>query len=84
MKKTLALVLLLTALPAFAHPRRCVYVLGAEDHGLSPAQRAACHRLIVVPGAAHCLNVATAGSIVLYDRIQRRGHPDGSESEVTK
>ena len=59
-------------LPTFSHPRRCVYVLGAEDHGLSPAQRATCHRLIVVPGAAHCLNVATAGSIVLYDRIQRR------------
>jgi tRNA G18 (ribose-2'-O)-methylase SpoU len=58
-------------LPAFAHPRRCVYVLGAEDHGLSPAQRAGCHSLIVVPGAAHCLNVAAAGTVVLYDRIRR-------------
>jgi tRNA (guanosine-2'-O-)-methyltransferase len=59
-------------LPAFVHPKHAVYLLGAEDHGLSEPDRAACHRLVVIPGAARCLNVASAGSIVMYDRIARR------------
>lgn len=58
-------------LHAFRHPQRCVYVLGAEDHGLSVEQRAACHSLVFIPGAAHCLNVAAAGTVVLYDRVRR-------------
>lgn len=58
-------------LSSFTHPKRAVYLLGAEDHGLSEADRAACHQLVVVPGAARCLNVATAGSIVIYDRVTR-------------
>lgn len=58
-------------LPSFEHPKRAVYLLGAEDHGLSETDRAACHKLVVIPGASRCLNVATAGSIVLYDRIRR-------------
>lgn len=60
-------------LPSYVHPERACYILGAEDGGLSPEAVRACHDLIVVPGAARCLNVATAGSIVLYDRITR-GH----------
>lgn len=59
-------------LNVFTHPRRAVYLLGAEDHGLSEAQRAECHELVVVPGASHCLNVASAGTVVLYDRVSRR------------
>lgn len=55
-------------LSSFVHPKRAVYLLGAEDHGLPEAVRALCHKLIVVPGAARCLNVSTAGSIVMYDR----------------
>jgi len=62
-----------TALNTFWHPKRAVYLLGAEDHGLSEAERAACHKLVVVPGAAHCLNVAAAGTVVLYDRVVRGG-----------
>lgn len=58
-------------LSSFAHPKRAVYLLGAEDHGLSEEQRAACHKLVVIPGAARCLNVATAGSIVMHDRATR-------------
>ena len=54
-------------LDRFAHPERAVYLLGAEDYGLSPAERERCHALVQLPGTV-CLNVATAGSIVLYDR----------------
>lgn len=58
-------------LPDFAHPERCIYLLGAEDNGLSSEARRRAHRLIVVPGVGS-LNVASVGSIVLYDRASKR------------
>lgn len=60
-----------TPLERFAHPERCVYLLGAEDHGLSKHAKSRCHRLIQLPGR-FCLNVAVAGSIVLYHRHAQR------------
>jgi len=53
----------------FRHPRRACYLLGAEDHGLSREALAACHAVVNIPGATHCLNVAVAGSIVVYERL---------------
>lgn len=52
------------------HPKRAVYVLGGEDYGLSEELLDARDRGVFIP-AEHCLNVATAGSIVLYDRIAK-------------
>jgi tRNA G18 (ribose-2'-O)-methylase SpoU len=52
----------------YKHPERCIYLLGAEDSGLSKVATDRCHELIVLPGNL-CLNVAVAGSLVLYDRI---------------
>lgn len=68
-------------LPRVVHPERACYLLGAEDHGLPDAVRTRCHLLVQVPGASRCLNVATAGSIVLYDRIMkdRREGPAAGE-----
>ncbi len=66
-------------LPDFAHPERCIYLLGAEDHGLSEEARNRCSRLIVVPGVGS-LNVATAGSIVMYGRmVGRPGETAGAK-----
>ncbi len=59
-----------TPLGRFEHPERAAYLLGAEDHGLPPSILARCHHLVVLPGE-YCLNVATAGSIVAYDRIAK-------------
>ena len=56
------------AINNFVHPERAVYLLGAEDWGLSKRAKEKCHRIIYLPGR-YCLNVATAGSIVMYDRI---------------
>jgi len=50
-----------------AHPRRCVYLLGAEDHGLSKKAMQQCHHLIKFK-SQKSLNVSVAGSIVMYDR----------------
>jgi tRNA G18 (ribose-2'-O)-methylase SpoU len=55
------------AINNFKHPERAVYLLGAEDHGLSNEALGACKRVVVLPGR-YCLNVAVAGSLVMYDR----------------
>tara|TARA_R110002012_G_scaffold321400_2_gene549038 strand:- start:13716 stop:14174 length:459 start_codon:yes stop_codon:yes gene_type:complete len=54
-------------LETFHHPRRCVYLLGAEDHGLSNQAMEASHFLIKFKSELS-LNVSVAGSIVMYDR----------------
>jgi tRNA G18 (ribose-2'-O)-methylase SpoU len=51
----------------FNHPERAVYLLGAEDSGLSKQALDKAHQLVVLPGK-FCLNVAVAGSIVMHDR----------------
>ena len=52
----------------FVHPRRCIYLLGAEDRGLPERALAKCLHIVQLPGE-HCLNVSVAGSIVMCDRI---------------
>jgi len=52
----------------FIHPERCLYLLGAEDSGISETALRHCHTIIQLPGD-YCLNVAVAGSIVMYDRL---------------
>jgi len=52
----------------FEHPERAIYLLGAEDSGLSKAAKERCHSIIYIPSRI-CLNVSVAGSIVMYDRL---------------
>lgn len=54
-------------LETFEHPRRCVYLLGAEDHGLSKKAIEKAHFLVKFR-STYSLNVSVAGSIVMYDR----------------
>jgi tRNA G18 (ribose-2'-O)-methylase SpoU len=58
-------------LETFNHPRRCVYLLGAEDNGLSNEAINKSH-FIVKFKSTLSLNVAVAGSIVLYDRSRAK------------
>jgi tRNA G18 (ribose-2'-O)-methylase SpoU len=55
------------SLETFEHPKRCVYLLGAEDHGLSKIALSKSHHLVKFD-TPMSLNVAVAGSIVMYDR----------------
>ncbi|MDG1327762.1 MAG: RNA methyltransferase [Flavobacteriaceae bacterium] len=59
------------SLQDFCHPRRCVYLLGAEDHGLTKIAIRKSHFLVKFP-SIQSLNVAVAGSIVLYDRSRSK------------
>jgi hypothetical protein len=58
--------------PCFAHPLRAAYVLGPERGALSPELAARCQHLVRIP-AAFALNLATAGTIVMYDRLRAHG-----------
>ena len=63
-------------LPAFRHPRRAVYILGPERESVSPDVQARAHHRVQIP-MKFCVNVATAGAIVLYDRLIQQGRfPD--------
>lgn len=55
----------------YIHPHRCIYLLGAEDNGLTIEAMSHCHSIIQLPGE-YCMNVAVAGSIVMYDRQNKR------------
>lgn len=61
-----------TDLPSFPHPLQCAYVLGPERGVLSAELIARCDHLIRIP-THFSLNVATAGAIVMYDRLRALG-----------
>lgn len=54
----------------FEHPHRAVYLLGCESSGLPSKVINRCHKLVSLPGN-FSLNVATAGAVLLYDRITK-------------
>jgi tRNA G18 (ribose-2'-O)-methylase SpoU len=57
-------------LSTFDHPKRAIYLLGAEDNGLPREVLNQCHYLVKLPGN-HSLNVAVTGSIVIHDRVTK-------------
>lgn len=56
----------------YQHHPRSIYLLGAEDTGIPDKVLEQCHDIVQIPGQ-FCLNVAVAGSIVIYDRIMKQG-----------
>ena len=63
-------------LPSFRHPRRAVYVLGPERGSVSGEVQSRADHVVQIP-TKFCVNVATAGAIVLYDRLLQHGRfPD--------
>lgn len=52
------------------HPKRACYLLGAEDHGISPDVLSKCHDVYTLPSVTtESFNVSVAGAIVMYDRL---------------
>jgi len=59
-------------LHSWCHPHQAVYLLGAEDYGLPQKVQDKCHSIVSIENVRDfCYNVATAGSIVMYDRLIR-------------
>ena len=59
-------------LVTFEHPKRACYILGAEDGGLPKKIWSYCTGGIIQIPTPNCINVAVAGSIVLYDRVSKQ------------
>lgn len=59
-------------LQTYIHPKRCIYLLGAEDHGISCEVLQKCKDIIMV-NSNQCMNVAVTGGIVMYDRMTKAG-----------
>lgn len=59
-----------TFLHEFEHPKRAIYLLGAEDEGLPKELLEKCHFVVKLPGNSS-LNVGVTGSIVLHDRATK-------------
>jgi tRNA G18 (ribose-2'-O)-methylase SpoU len=64
-------------LSSFAHPKSCIYLLGAEDYGLPPEILAECNAILSLEAINQpSYNVAVAGSIVMYSRMFLRSEHD--------
>lgn len=61
-------------LHSFDYPRPTVLVLGEERQGLTPPQRDLCSDLVRIPmvGVADSLNLAVAGSLLMYEVYRAR------------
>ena len=59
-------------LPSFRHPRCAAYVFGPERGSLSAAMVARCDHLARIP-TGFCINLASAGAVVMYDRTLNLG-----------
>lgn len=60
-----------TPLEKFSHPRSACYLLGAEDHGLTKKALDMCHEVVRI-GQDVNINVACAGTVVMYDRLAKQ------------
>ena len=60
-------------LPVFRHPTNAAYILGPEMGNLSPEILERCQHVVKIP-TSFCLNVATSGAIILYDRLRTLGN----------
>jgi len=58
-----------TPLKQFCHPKQAIYLLGAEDNGLSSKILALCNHVVSLEAVNQpSFNVAVTGSIVMYHR----------------
>lgn len=57
-------------LHTFEHPKRAIYLLGAEDAGLPESVLERCQQIIRLPGNSS-LNVGVTGSIIIHDRVSK-------------
>lgn len=59
-------------LTTFEHPEYPLYVFGPEDGSLPRVVLQHCYQFVVIP-SKHCLNLASAVNVLLWDRIQKMG-----------
>ena len=55
----------------YCHSERAIYLLGAEDSGLPKIIQKKCQSVVHI-STPMCLNVAVAGSIIMFDRFNKQ------------
>lgn len=61
----------------FVHPESCLYLLGAEDSGIP--EEIMFGKEIIHITTPMCLNVAVAGSIIMFDRLIKGADNDQAQ-----
>lgn len=61
----------------FDHPPNALYVFGPEDGSIPQVTLRHCHRFVVIP-TKHCVNLAAAVYIMLYDRLLKQYQREGT------
>lgn len=59
------------SLVEYKHPERAFYIFGAEDATLGNRITSFCRDVVYVP-TNHCMNLAAAVNVVLYDRMAKK------------
>lgn len=72
-----------TALPAFYHPERALYIFGPEDGNIPSDIISRCRHVVYVP-TSYCMNLASTVNVVLYDRLVKRDFRSGNSSQETE
>lgn len=61
-------------LTTFRHPKQAIYLLGAEDHGLSSEILSRCNHVVSIEAVRQeSFNVAVAGAVVMWHRLTEKG-----------
>lgn len=63
-----------TALPAFVHPQKVLYIFGPEDGSISQNVLDQADDVVYVPTTG-CMNLAATVNVVLYDRLAKNMDP---------
>jgi len=72
------------SLDNFCHPERAIYLLGAEDYGIPKSILRGRIKVYIPTARQFCLNVAVAGSVVMYDRFVKEGENGKRKEEQNK
>jgi tRNA(Leu) C34 or U34 (ribose-2'-O)-methylase TrmL len=67
----------------FIHPENAVYVFGPEDGSIPQVVRRHCHRFVKIP-TLHCVNLAAAVYLVLYDRLLKHYQLTGEKPTLAE
>lgn len=69
-----------TPLKKSSHPKQAVYILGAEDYGIPKEKMVGYQKVYIETKRPQSMNVAMAGSLVMYDRFMKLT-PDTNSGE---
>lgn len=70
-----------TALPAFEHPERALYIFGPEDGSIDQALVDRADAVVYVPTIG-CMNLAASVNVLLYDRLAKSTRAQGSDALI--